>query len=71
MNDLLNIDFNSVSQWALFIWLLFDTNKKNDEREKKYQNIIENLTVKIGVIEDIKNDVEEIKDIVIRGGKNE
>lgn len=71
MNELLNLDITQISYGALFVWLLFDTNKKNEAREKKYQDIIDNLSVNIGVINDVKEDVEEIKDIILRGGTNE
>ena len=71
MNELLNLDIAQISYAALFVWLLFDTNKKNEAREKKYQDIIDNLSVSIGVINDVKEDVEEIKDIISRGVSNE
>lgn len=61
------IDVQQLSFGALFVWLLFDTNKKNAEREAKYQNIIDNLSVNIAVIEDVKEDVQEIKTMI--GGK--
>lgn len=46
---------------ALFIWLLIDTKKDSKEREIKYQETIEKLADKFNVVEDIKSDVEEIK----------
>ena len=71
MNELLSFDITKISYGDLFVWLLFDTNKKNEAREKKYQDIIDNLSVNIGVINDVKEDVEEIKDIISRGVSNE
>ena len=71
MNELLSLDITQISYGALFVWLLFDTNKKNEAREKKYQDIIDNLSVNIGIINDVKEDVEEIKDIISRGVSNE
>lgn len=71
MNELLSLDITQISYGVLFVWLLFDTNKKNEAREKKYQDIIDNLSVNIGVINDVKEDVEEIKDIISRGVSNE
>lgn len=71
MNELLSLDITQISYGALFVWLLFDTNKKNEAREKKYQDIIDNLSINIGVINDVKEDVEEIKDIISRGVSNE
>ena len=63
-------DIQQMSFGALFVWLLLDTNKKNAEREAKYQSIIDNLSVNIAVIEDVKEDVKEIKNM-IGGHKNE
>lgn len=61
------IDIQQLSFGALFVWLLMDTNKKNADREAKYQQTIENLASNIAVIEDVKEDVKEIKTII--GGK--
>ena len=61
------IDIQQISFGALFVWLLLDTNKKNAEREAKYQSIIDNLSLNIAVIEDVKEDVQEIKTMI--GGK--
>ena len=69
MNELLNIDLTQLSYGGLFVWLLFDTNKKNEQREKKYQDIIDNFSKTINVIEDVKEDVKDIKDIILGGGK--
>lgn len=62
-------DINQLSYGVLFVWLLLDTNKKNQEREQKYQTTIELLSQKIGVIEIVKEDVEEIKSLIERGVK--
>lgn len=71
MNELLSIDVTQISFACLFVWLLFDTNKKNDNREQKYQDIIDKLSVSINVINDVKEDVNEIKEIIIKGVKHE
>ena len=44
---------------------------QTEQREEKYQNIIDNLSVSINVINDVKEDVNEIKDIIIKGVKHE
>lgn len=62
-----NIDIQQISFAGLFVWLLLDTNKKNADRETKYQETINKLAEKITVIEDVKEDVKEIKNIL--GGK--
>ena len=69
MNELLSIDLSQISFGALFVWLLFDTNKKNENREQKYQEIIESLSNNISLIQDVKEDVEEIKHVILGGEK--
>lgn len=69
MNELLSIDLSQISFGALFVWLLFDTNKKNESREQKYQEIINNLSENISLIQDVKDDIEEIKDVILGGEK--
>ena len=64
MNELMNIDVSQISFGVLFVWLLIDTNKKNQAREEKYQNTIDKLAENIGVIQEVKEDVEEIRDII-------
>lgn len=56
---------------ALFCWLLFDTQRKNENRETKYQitisenqKIILELTTKFNIMDAVKKDVEEIKTYV-------
>lgn len=52
----------SQGAWALlFVWLLFDSRKDSKQREEKYINTIDKLTDKISIVQDIKEDVEEIK----------
>ena len=64
MNELMSIDVSQISFAALFVWLLLDTNKKNQTREEKYQETIDKLAENIGVIQVVKEDVEEIRDIM-------
>ncbi|MCX0388850.1 bacteriocin [Clostridium perfringens] len=47
---------------ALFVWLLWDTRKESRERENKLNNLIDKLADKFNVVEDIKEDVDTIKD---------
>lgn len=68
MNELLSIDLSQISFGVLFVWLLFDTNKKNENREQKYQEIINNLSENISLIQDVKEDIEEIKNVILGGG---
>lgn len=61
MNELLNLDLTNISYGALFIWLLIDTNKKNQSREEKYQSTIDKLAEKVGKIDSVADDVDEVK----------
>ena len=45
----------------LFTALLFYVLKENSKREGRYQDIINELTEKFGVVEDIREDVKKIK----------
>ncbi len=50
---------------VLFIYLFFYMLKDSKVREVKYQEIITSLTDKFGVIEEVKKDVEEIKNKLV------
>lgn len=39
---------------------------RQEEREMNYQNIISKLTDKLNIVEDVKKDVEDIKDFVFK-----
>ncbi len=53
---------------VVLIFYIIKTQEKRDlrqeEREKNYQNIISALTDRLNIIEDIKEDVEQIKDFL-------
>lgn len=48
----------------LFVYLFYYQLKDSKRREEKYQKTIEQLSQHIGVIEQIKEDVEYLKDVV-------
>lgn len=51
--------------WAvLFIWLLFYVLKENSKREGELRNIIDKLTDKFNILENVQTDVEEIKELI-------
>jgi membrane protein implicated in regulation of membrane protease activity len=60
--------------WAvLSIFLLFyilkaqeKRDERQEEREKNYQEIISKITDKLSIVEDVKKDVEDIKQYVIK-----
>lgn len=56
--------------WAvLFTGLLIFVMKDSAKREQKYQQTINDLTEHLGVVKDIKDDVDEIKNIVYKTNK--
>ncbi|WP_236905078.1 BhlA/UviB family holin-like peptide [Clostridium formicaceticum] len=53
----------------LIFYILKNQEKRDlrqEERELKYQNIISNLTEKLNLVEEIKEDVLEIKNFVFK-----
>lgn len=55
---------------CLFVWLLFYQLKDSAKREKKYIDIIDKLAKQFDVIEDVKEDVKEIKKKLFFGDGN-
>ncbi|KNF08569.1 hypothetical protein CLPU_6c00550 [Gottschalkia purinilytica] len=48
--------------WAvLFVFMLFYVLRENSNRENNYQEIIKELSEKFNIVEDVKEDVREIK----------
>ena len=73
LNSIWNIILSLVSEsgvWAmLFLALLIILIKSNNQREAKYQNIIEKLGNSLKKVEEIKEDVEDLKHVAGIGGK--
>ena len=56
--------------WAvLFVGLLFWVLRENAKREANYQQLLQDLTNRFGVLEDVKNEVEKISDKIFGGVK--
>ncbi|SFU78421.1 BhlA holin family protein [Clostridium sp. DSM 8431] len=47
--------------YGLFVSLLLYVLKTTGNREKRYQCLLDNMTNKFNIVEDIKEDVKEIK----------
>lgn len=57
---------------CLFVALLVYELKDSRSREKKYQKTIDVLSIRLSCIENVREDVEEIKDVVVlKRRKNE
>lgn len=55
---------------ALFVALLWYVLKDSADREKKYQKTIDKLSSHLDIVEDIKEDVIEVKSLVQSKRKN-
>lgn len=56
--------------WAvLFLGLFVFVLKDSKQRENKYQQTIKDLTNHLGVVNDIKKEVEEVKQFVFKKSK--
>lgn len=65
-NELITYVISNVSFGALFVWLLWDTRKDSKQREEKYQATIDKLADKISIVQEIKEDVEIIKNKIFK-----
>lgn len=65
-NEILKIAVNQGLWAVLFVVLLFFVLNENSKREEKYQDIISKLTDKFNILEDVKKDVEEVKDKIFK-----
>ncbi len=72
-NEVLKIAVNQGLWAVLFVVLLFyilkqqeKRDKKSEEREGKYQDIINKLTDKFSILEDVKKDVAEVKNKIFK-----
>lgn len=72
-NEIFKMAVNQ-GMWAvLFVALLFyvlkeqeKRDKKSEEREKNYQGIISKLTDKLSILDNVSEDVKEIKDKIFK-----
>ena len=63
-SDVFNIAITNGIFACLFVALLVYTLKDSRKRESKYQNIIDSLSSRLNTVDEIKNDVAEIKDLI-------
>lgn len=66
MDEFLKVAIGQGIFCGLFVWLLMDTRKDTKERELKYQQTIDKLADKFGVVEEIRTDVEDIKNKIFK-----
>ena len=61
MEELISVALSQGLGYGLFVALLLYVLKTTGEREKRYQDLLDTLTQKFNIVEDIKEDVKEIK----------
>ncbi|MGL4730315.1 MAG: BhlA/UviB family holin-like peptide [Clostridium sp.] len=66
MDELMRAGLNQGLGYGLFVFLLLYVLKTTGDREKQYQRTIDKLADKFGVVEEIKQDVEDIKNKIFK-----
>lgn len=61
MGELLGMNITDISFMTLFVWLLFTVMRTNDAREAKYQKTIDDLSTALVIVNEIKEDIKELK----------
>ncbi len=56
---------------VLFVLLLFIQIKDSKRREEKYQDVIKKLSSHLDIVEEINEDVKEIKKVIVMPKKKE
>ncbi|HAJ77699.1 MAG TPA: hypothetical protein DCO89_01345 [Clostridiales bacterium] len=70
-NEILNLAIKNGLWAVLFLGLFIFVIKDSNNREKKYQQTIRDLTSHLGIVKEIKEDVDEIKCIVFNTKKTD
>jgi preprotein translocase subunit YajC len=63
-NELVKVVVSNGVFAILFVFLFFYQLKDSQKREKNYQNTISVLTTHLGVIEEVRSQVSELKEII-------
>lgn len=63
--DILNIIISNGIFAVLFVSLLFIQIKDSKRREEKYQDAIKRLSHHLDIVEDIKEDIKEMKKVIV------
>lgn len=61
MNELVKAGLNQGLGYGLFVFLLLYVLKTTGDRERRYQDLLDKLTEKFGIVENVQKDVTEIK----------
>ncbi|OSA95061.1 UNVERIFIED_ORG: UviB-like protein [Clostridium botulinum] len=66
MNEIMKVALSQGLGYGLFVFLLLYVLKTTGERENRYQDLLDALAEKFNVVEDIKDDVREIRSKIER-----
>lgn len=70
-NEIISVVVSNGIFATLFVFLFFYQLKDSSKREKAYQETIENLTEHLQIIEDVREEVTELKQHILREEENE
>lgn len=68
--DILELALTNGIWSALFVGLLIYQLKDSAKREKKYQDTIQKLSTHLDVVQDIKDEIKEIRSAVLMNKRN-
>ena len=68
-SDILDLAIKNGLWAVLFLGLLIFVLKDSKQREKKYQQTIKDLMEHLGIVKEIKKEVEEVKEVVFLKNK--
>ena len=69
--EIINIVISNGIFAVLFVMLLFIQIKDSKRREEKYQDAIKKLSYHLDIVEEINEDVKEIKKVIVMPKKKE
>lgn len=71
MQEIINIVISNGIFATLFVALLFYQLKDSSQREKRYIDTIQKLSKHLDTVEDIKEDIKEVKVILLKTSNKE
>jgi hypothetical protein len=66
MDELIKAGLNQGLGYGLFVFLLLYVLKTTGDRERRYQDLLDKLTEKFNIVENVQGDVKEIKEHIFR-----
>ena len=66
MDELITRALSQGLGYGLFVFLLLYVLKTTGEREKRYQDLLDKLTTKFNIVENVQDDVKEIKNHIFK-----